>query len=287
MNFSWQRFWDIVAIVFENNFTKIIVGGLLIMTLVLFLQRVVKTILSRTSIIDGKKSDTAISLINSIIKYLGSIGFIFYILAVFGLNIASMLAGAGVLGIIIGFGAQSLVQDLLAGLFIVYEKQLQKGDWITINGTHSGTVEEVGFRVLKLRDWSGTIININNGQVQTIENFNMDKMRVIETITTSFSEDPKQVIKVLEEACVELNDRLGTYLKKDPFGNPVEPFSYVGMGSLNEQFRGYSYIITGLCEDLTFFQTARSAREIIAQHLYNHQIKMPEQHVFMRQQSDM
>ncbi|WP_017473746.1 mechanosensitive ion channel family protein [Amphibacillus jilinensis] len=282
MDFSWQRFLEIMTLIFEHNLTKIALGGLVILILVALLQRLVRSVLSRTTLIDGKESTTIISLIHSIIKYIGSIGFIFYALSVFGLDIGGMLAGAGVLGIVIGFGAQSLVQDLLAGLFIVYEKQLQKGDWVIVNQQYEGLVEEVGFRVLKIRTWSGTIISVNNGQVQTIENFNREKMRLIETITTSFYEDPSKVMRVLEEACAELNQRLSEYLKKDLSGDPVEPFKLIGMGSLNDHYHGYNYIITGLCQDLTFFPAAREARSIIAQHLYKHHIQMPEQQIITR-----
>ncbi|SDC05876.1 small conductance mechanosensitive channel [Pelagirhabdus alkalitolerans] len=283
MELSWERITDLLTIIFENSVTQIILGGLIILTLVLVLKRVVRSVLSRSKVMETKESDTVISLINSIINYIGLIGFLFFVLSVFGLNIGSMLAGAGVLGIVIGFGAQSLVQDLLAGVFIVYEKQLQKGDWVIVNSTHEGLVEEIGFRMLKIRAWSGTIISINNGQVQTVENFNKDKMRIIETITTSFYEDPERVTDVLTKACEELNAELHEYLRKDLSQDPIEPFRVIGMASLNDNYRGYSYMIAGLIEDLTFFPTSRAVRGIIAKYLYKYDIKMPEQQVRTRQ----
>ena len=68
------------------------------------------------------------------------------------------MAGAGIVGVIVGFGAQSLIKDILAGIFLIYEKQLHKGDFITVNNTFNGAVEEVSLRYLKVREWSGKLL---------------------------------------------------------------------------------------------------------------------------------
>ena len=282
MNISLEQVSKIVAAIFETRIAKIIIGGLIILFIMLFLQRVVRSIFRKGRLLDANESNTMISLINSIIKYVALIGFLFYFLTIFGVKIGSALAGAGVLGIVIGFGAQSLIQDLLGGLFIVYEKQLKTGDYVIINNIHEGTVESIGFRILKIRKWSGALLSINNGQVQTIENYNEGRMRVIEKITTSFQQSPQQMELVLEQICSALNRELGSQLIKDIAGEPIEPFKYIGMASTNEDFRGFSYYIVGLCDDATYWQTARDTRSIIAKHLYNHNIKMPEQHVLTR-----
>jgi len=101
--------------VLENNITKIFIGGFIVLVLVFTLRKLIRSFFKRTRFVDDKKEKTIESMLNSIIKYTATIGFIFYILDIFGLNPASMLAGAGVLGIVVGFGAQSLVKDLLAG----------------------------------------------------------------------------------------------------------------------------------------------------------------------------
>jgi len=282
MNISWEQVSKIVVAIFETRIAKIIIGGLIILFIMLFLQRVVRSIFRKGRLLDANESNTMISLINSIIKYVALISFLFYFLTIFGVKIGSALAGAGVLGIVIGFGAQSLIQDLLGGLFIVYEKQLKTGDYVIINNIHEGTVESIGFRILKIRKWSGALLSINNGQVQTIENYNEGRMRVIEKITTSFQQSPQQMELVLEQICSALNRELGSQLIKDIAGEPIEPFKYIGMASTNEDFRGFSYYIVGLCDDATYWQTARDTRSIIAKHLYNHKIKMPEQHVLTR-----
>ncbi|WP_182201463.1 mechanosensitive ion channel family protein [Paraliobacillus salinarum] len=268
--------------ILESNIAQIIIGGVITFAVVIILRRIIRSFFKRTRFVDDKKEKTIESMLNSIIKYVATIGFVFYILSVFGIRVESLLAGAGVLGIVIGIGAQSLVQDLFAGIFLLYEKQLQQGDWIKVNQTFEGLVEEIGFRVIKVRQWSGTLVTISSGQIQTIENYNMNKMRVIESVTVSFYEDPKKLFAILEQTCERLNEELGSYLKKDFTGNPIEPFTLYGMGSLNDNYRGYQYTITGLCEDLVYFTAAKETRRIMAQTMFEHGIQMAEQHIDMR-----
>jgi small-conductance mechanosensitive channel len=283
---SIQQINEFLQAVLENNITQLVIGGIFIFIITVFLQRLVRSVLSRTKIMDGKESDTLISLLQSIIKYIAVLGFLFFALSVFGLDVGGMLAGAGVLGIIIGFGAQSLVQDLLAGFFIVYEKQLQKGDWVIVNEAYEGVVEEVGFRVLKIRDWSATVISINNGQVRSVENFNKNKMRVLERVTVSYYEDPSRILRILEEICDELNHELKDYLKQNVSGQPIEPFTVLGVDSINDQHQGYRYIISGLVGDLNYFSNARSVRTTIAKHMYKNNVKMPQQAIHITESSN-
>ncbi|MFB1050925.1 mechanosensitive ion channel family protein [Paraliobacillus sp. JSM ZJ581] len=276
---------DILAFiksVLETNIAQIALGGLIILVMVIISRRIIRSFFKRTRFVDDKKEKTIESMLNSVIKYVATIGFILYILSVFEIEIGSMLAGAGVLGIVIGFGAQSLVKDLFAGIFLLYEKQLQQGDWVKVNQTFEGLVEEIGFRVIKVRQWSGTLVTISSGQIQTIENYNMNKMRVIESVTVSFYEDPKKLVSILEQTCERLNEELGSYLKKDLSGSPIEPFTLYGMGSLNDNYRGYKYTITGLCEDLVYFTAAKETRRIMAETMFDYGIQMAEQHIDMR-----
>lgn len=283
MSFSWDQLYLYIISILESKPAQIAIGGIIILVIMLFLQRLVRSIFKRGRLLNANESNTIISLINSIIRYVALIAFAFYVFSVFGIEVGSLLAGAGVLGIVIGFGAQSLVQDLLGGLFIVYEKQLQTGNYVIVNGTHEGTVEAIGFRILKIRKWSGALLSINNGEVKTIDNFNEGRMRVIERITTSFQQNPKETIQVIKRICAELNKKLDDRLLKDPTGEPIEPFKYIGAASSNENFRGYSYQIIGLVDDAVYWQTARDTREIIVQNLYDYNIKMPEQNVATRE----
>ncbi|MFP9048875.1 mechanosensitive ion channel protein MscC, partial [Enterococcus faecalis] len=80
----------------------------------------------------------------------------------------------------------SLIKDVLAGVFLIYERQLHKGDYVTVNNLFNGTVEEIGLRSLQIREWSGKLLTISNGEVRQIENYNIDFMRITESFLISF-----------------------------------------------------------------------------------------------------
>ncbi|KGX92977.1 mechanosensitive ion channel protein MscS [Pontibacillus halophilus JSM 076056 = DSM 19796] len=247
--------------------------------LVRVIRRSIRSFFDRTDFIEERKEKTLESMINSLVSYTATFGIIVYLLSVAGVPIAQMLAGAGVLGIVIGFGAQSLIRDLLSGVFFLYEKQLHKGDFVSINDQFIGTVEEIGLRFLKVREWSGKLLTISNGQITTIQNYNIGHMRVIEKVTVSFKEEPNRIFQLLEEICDTLNEQLTPYLKKDLKDDPLQPFQVYGMTSLNQEHRGYEYTIIGLTDDLTYWTAGKEARRIIAQRLYEEEIEMSLQHI--------
>lgn len=115
------------------------------------------------------RSTTIIKLINNFLKYLIVIIEIFMILGAWGVDTATLLASAGILSLIIGLGAQSLISDILAGAFIVFEDEFRVGDIVIIDGWR-GTVEEIGIRATKIIDWQGNIKIINNSEISTIIN---------------------------------------------------------------------------------------------------------------------
>jgi moderate conductance mechanosensitive channel len=277
-----QKYWDLI---FQYNISKFILAALLTYMAVKIINRLVHTFFKRTSLIDERKEKTLEAMIGSIISYIATFGLIVYTLSLFGVEVGQLLAGAGIIGIIVGLGAQSLIKDFLSGIFLLYEKQLLKGDFITVNNTFHGTVEDIGLRFLKIREWSGKLITISNGQVSTIQNYNFEHMRVIEKVTTSFYEDPSKVMNVLEKACDQLNRELAHHLKKDETGQPIEKYQVYGMTSLNEGYRGYQFTVIGLVYDDVYWVAARQVRLILAKVLYQHKIEMAIQNIDVRSAS--
>ncbi|MBU7594824.1 mechanosensitive ion channel family protein [Metabacillus halosaccharovorans] len=260
----------------------ILVAAILVISVTL-INFIVGKFFKKTNFIEERKEKTIESLIRSLTKYTATISFILYLLSQFVDNFGSILAGAGVAGIIIGFGAQSLIKDILAGMFIIYEKQLHQGDFITINNTFHGTVEEIGLRSLKIREWSGKLLTISNGEIKQIHNYNIDRMRVIERVVISYREDPDIVWQVLEEACEKINMEFESSLKRDSVNEIIELFQVFGITSLNGQFRGYEYTIIGLVDDQFYWSTAKGARRIIAKALFDANINLAESRVLINQ----
>ena len=125
------------------------------------------------------------------------------ILAEIGIQIAPLLAGAGVIGLAIGFGSQALVRDVITGLFILIEDTIAVGDYVTVGG-HSGLVEDMSIRTIKLRDVSGTVHTVPFGDVTTVENFTKDFSYAVLDIGVGYGEDTDVVSAVLGEIGEEI-----------------------------------------------------------------------------------
>ncbi len=120
------------------------------------------------------------------------------IMAIFGVPLAPLLTSAGVGGVALAFGAQSLVKDFLSGMFMLMEDQYGVGDLID-TGEVTGTVEEFGLRVTRLRDVSGTIWYVRNGEILRLGNQSQGWSTAIVDIPVAYNEDPDRAIAILDE----------------------------------------------------------------------------------------
>jgi moderate conductance mechanosensitive channel len=120
------------------------------------------------------------------------------ILSLLGLNLGPMLASAGIAGLAIGFGAQTLVHDFINGFFILFENQYDIGDTIRIAGV-KGTVERMSLRLTVLRDEDGTLHMVPNSAVQIVSNTTRDWAQFALRVTVAYNESSDKVIKLLQE----------------------------------------------------------------------------------------
>lgn len=138
----------------------------------------------------------------------------FIILSELGINIAPLLTGAGIAGLALGFGAQNLVRDIIAGIFILLENQYSTGDVVKIAGT-SGLVEKVTLHNTILRDLDGVVHHIPNGEITVASNFTQEYSKVNLNVEVSYETDLNKAIKVINE--------VGDGLTKDKeFGPMIE-----------------------------------------------------------------
>ena len=139
-----------------------------------------------------------------------------------GLDIAPILAGAGILGLAVGFGAQNLVRDLISGFFIILEDQVRLGDVAVINGT-GGAVETITFRTISLRDFSGVVHIFPNGSITTLSNMTKDWSAFVLDMGVAYREDTDRVVEVMRT--------VGEGLRQDQaFGSLIiEPIEIVGV----------------------------------------------------------
>ena len=144
------------------------------------------------------------------------------ILSELGINIAPLLAGAGVIGLAIGFGAQTLVHDVITGLFILFEDTISVGDVVVV-GSHGGLVEGLTIRTLRLRDLSGNVHTIPFSQVSTVMNMTRDFSYYVFDIGVAYRENVDEVIEAIRQ--------LGDELQADePFSSEIlEPIEILGV----------------------------------------------------------
>jgi len=139
-----------------------------------------------------------------------------------GVNVGPILAGAGVVGLAVGFGAQNLVKDLVSGFFLILENQVRVGDVAIINGT-GGLVEAITFRTIVLRDDGAVVHVFPNGSINTLANMTKDWSAYLIDMGVAYKEDTDRVVEVMR--------RVGEELRADPgYGSlMIEPIEIFGV----------------------------------------------------------
>ena len=145
-----------------------------------------------------QRAATLGNLLQSIAEYVVWPIVAIMILSEVGLDIGALLATAGVAGLAIGFGAQTLVKDVIGGIFLLFDDIIHVGDLVNVGGT-VGTVEEIGVRLVKVRAFDGELVMIPAGEIRTFGNKSMDWARVVVPVGLSYGQDVDAILPVMEE----------------------------------------------------------------------------------------
>ena len=171
------------------------------------IRKLVEKKISDDRIIIKKRTFTFTSVVSNLIIVIAVVAAALIMAEEIGINVTPLLAGAGVAGVVIGFGAQSLIKDLINGVFILLEQWFQIGDIVTIGNT-SGTVERLNLRTTVIRDIEGTVHYIPNGEITKLSNQTQLWSRAVVEVGVHYSEDTDRVVKVLEDVFEDLvNDK--------------------------------------------------------------------------------
>jgi len=170
-----------------------------------------------------KRTDTLFSVVLGAGRLLIIIVVIFMILSELDIPIAPALAGFGIAGVAIGFGAQYLIKDLIAGIFIILENQYRVGDWVMVADI-SGLVEEVHLRKTVLRDFDGTVHHVPNGEIRVASNFTRKFSRINLNISVAYDTDLDHAMDVINRVGDELaeDERWGKLIKGAPHALRVD-----------------------------------------------------------------
>ncbi len=145
-----------------------------------------------------QRTETMGSLLKSVSTGIILIVVIVTVLSTFGIDIAPIIASAGIVGVALGFGAQNLVKDFLSGIFMILEDQYGVGDTVDL-GEATGTVEAVSLRVTRLRDVNGTVWYVRNGEILRVGNQSQNWARTVLDVTVSYDADLDLVQKILQD----------------------------------------------------------------------------------------
>jgi len=155
-----------------------------------------------------KRIETLVSLVRQGVMLAVYVSVFLIVLKQIGIDIAPIIASAGIVGIAVGFGAQNMIRDIIAGIFIILENQIRVGDIATINGI-SGNVESINFRTIILRDVGGTVHIFPNGTITTMSNSTYEWSAYIFEIGVAYKENTDRVIEVMSGVGRELlNDEI-------------------------------------------------------------------------------
>jgi small-conductance mechanosensitive channel len=180
------------------------------------------------------------------------------ILDTLGIEITPILAGAGIVGLAVGFGAQNLVKDVISGFFIIFDNQMEVGDYVQINGNIEGTVEEIGLRVTRIREFSQRLHYVSNGEITRITNYNRDQMRPMIAVTVPYEENQTKVHDTLQQVCDQLTKRFAPYV--------IEPFSIFGVTNLGSN--GVEYTLMAVTTPDEYWMVQREMRKAVV-HTFN------------------
>jgi len=138
------------------------------------------------------------------------------VLSEVGLDVGALLATAGVAGLAIGFGAQTLVKDVISGVFLLFDDLIHVGDLVSIGGT-VGTVESIGVRLIKVRTFNGELVMIPAGEIRTFGNKSMDWARVVVPVGLSYEQDVDDILPIMRQVAQEWADEnRGILLEEEP-----------------------------------------------------------------------
>jgi small conductance mechanosensitive channel len=202
----------------ENMVPWLLSHGVRILIVLLaayFLHRIIRKVIEKavriavvpdkyvSGIAEKKREDTLISIFSGISRISIITIATLIVLSEFGVKIGPLLAGAGIIGLAVGFGGQYLIKDLIAGLFIIIENQFRVGDVVNFEGT-SGIVEEISLRMTTLRDLDGTVHFVPHGEIKKAANLTRNFSRVNIDIGIAYDSDLEHVISVVNKTGNEM-----------------------------------------------------------------------------------
>jgi moderate conductance mechanosensitive channel len=220
-----------------------------------------------------RRQNTLLKLLENVIAYVVYFAAILAVLSAFSINVAGLIAGAGVLGLAIGFGAQNLVRDVITGFFIIFEDQFSVGDYVRI-GASEGTVQEIGLRTTKLKGLNGEIHIFPNGTIIEVINFSLNNSIAIVDVSVAYEADIPKVEDLIREFLTGLPEKYEQLVKQPEL-----------LGVQNLAASEVVMRITAETKPMQHFAVARIIRRDLKVFMDEHGIEIPYPKMVMYQKN--
>lgn len=217
--------------------------------------------------LEQRRVDTMRVLVNNVTQYTIYFLALLMVLQQMGIDLRPVLVSAGVLGLAVGFGAQSLVRDVITGFFIIFEDQFAVGDFVTINNM-TGTVQEIGLRITRIRSWTGEVFIFPNGTINQVTNFSLANTLAVVDVSVAYEEDLKQVESILKDIMTQVKTEL-----PDVVADP-QILGVQALGPSEVVMR-----ITAECKPNTHHGVSRNMRAMIRTEFTKRGIQIPYQKI--------
>ena len=244
-----------------------IIGGYVVFW---FFSLIIQALFNKMS----NKAKTVLTLFRSLVKWIIIIAVIIVVLQSFGVDMATLLAGLGILALIIGLGAQQIVADVLAGFFIVFEAEFSVGDIVTIDGWR-GTISDIGIRVTKLIDASGNIKIVNNSDIRSVVNLTAESSVAFVTISIDYGEDLNKVELVIRDNLEAIKERIPAIIDGPYYKGVTE----LGTSSVD-------LMLVATCKETDIFQVKRDINREIFLLFNEYDITIPFPQVTVSQREE-
>lgn len=210
-----------------------------------------------------RREATLMKLLVNILTYVAFFFALIMILETLTIDVKALLAGAGIVGLAVGFGAQNLVRDIITGFFIIFEDQFSVGDYIQVN-QFTGTVEEIGLRTTKIKNWTGEVHILPNGTINQVTNFSLNNSVAFVDVSLAYESDISKAEKVLQDLLEKLPEKYEEMVK------PPEILGVQTMDVSNVTLR-----VTSETLPMKHYYIARQLRKEIKQCLEENGIDVP------------
>lgn len=201
-----EEMWVSISTTVIKLIAITVIAGIIVRVGRLLIQNIFKMRTKGPLLITERREATLVKLLENVLTYVIYFVAMIMILETINIPVGSLLAGAGIVGLAVGFGAQNLVRDIITGFFIIFEDQFSVGDYVRI-GTFEGVVEEIGLRTTKIKSYTGELNILPNGSIVEVTNFSIHNSVAIVDVSISYEGDIEKAERIIEQLLVHMPEK--------------------------------------------------------------------------------